>query len=113
MQDGQRTIEGFVQLPEGGTGSAEGDALVELRDVSAQDAPSQVIASVRLRKVSLAPGTRLPFQLRAAAASPAAALNLRVQVQAAGATYLTTQAYPVQPSGDVHGLVVALEKVSG
>jgi uncharacterized lipoprotein YbaY len=125
MPDAQRSIEGLVQLPAGGTNDAWGEMLVELRDVSAQDAPSRVVASVRLPRVRLTPGAQLPFALQAPEGAAATTLNLRVQVKAtagttasapeasAGAMYLTTQAYRVRPTGDVRGVVVSVEKVAG
>lgn len=116
----QRTIEGWVQLPTEEPGTSQGDAVVELRDASVLDAPSRVIASVQLTDVRLAAGQRLPFHLQAPDAPAASALLLRVQLQGkpngaagTGPLFLTTQAFPVEPSGDVRELVVAVEKVSG
>lgn len=116
----QRTIEGWVQLPAEEPGTPQGDAVVELRDASVLDAPSRVVASVQLTGVRLAAGQRLPFHFQAPEAPAASALQLRVQLQGKahgaagpGPLFLTTQAYPVEPAGDVRELVVTVEKVSG
>lgn len=117
----QRTIEGWVQLPPEDPGTHQGQLLVELRDVSMLDAPSRVVASASFHHAGLSAGQRLPFRLDVpATASAATVLNLRVQLQGqaaavtgAGPLFLTTQAVPVPPLGDVQGLAVPVEKVSG
>lgn len=116
----QRTIEGWVQLPPEDPGTRQGHLLVELRDVSMLDAPSRVVASVSLPQAELGAGQRVPFRLQVPTASAATALNLRVQLQGqaaaaagTGPLFLTTQAVPVPPLGDVQGLAVPVEKVSG
>lgn len=114
----QRTIEGWVQLPPEDPGTPQGDLVVELRDVSTLDAPSRVVATTRISQAPLGAGQRLPFRLQAPATSDTTVLSLRVQLQgqpgaAAGPLFLTTQSVAVAPSGDVRGLVVPVEKVSG
>lgn len=114
----QRTIEGWVQLPPEDPGTPRGELLVELRDVSALDAPSRVLATARISQTPLGAGQRLAFRLQAPSTPDATVLNLRVQLQgqagaAAGPLFLTTQSVAVASSGDVRGLVVPVEKVSG
>ncbi len=114
--DPMRTVSGGVVLPADVAPGAVGSVRVELRDVSQQDAPSLLLAAVDLDAVALAPGARIPFELRAPAAGVGRSLSLRVQVDARSQpgvrhAYLSTQSFPVPPAGDVGGLEVGLTRI--
>jgi hypothetical protein len=112
-----RKIVGEIVLPAEVSGAAAESVLIELRDVSVADAPSQVLASKTLRGQRLAAGARIPFSL-AAPAARGRRLALRVHVvgsrrtrAAGGHDYLSTQAITVPAEGDVHDLVVPVTAI--
>jgi uncharacterized lipoprotein YbaY len=107
----QRRIQGQLLLPADAAGAAR--IRIELRDVSKQDMASVLLAARDLDGITLTPGAPIGFHLDAPEGS--GSLQIRVQADAvspsgAPAVYLTTQAYPVAPTGDVQGLEVALKK---
>ena len=114
--DPTRTLSGNAVLPPDVVPGAVGSVRVELRDVSQQDAPSLLLASVDLEGVALAPGATIPFELQAPAADAGRSLALRVQVDAHSQrggrhVYLSTQSFPVPATGDVSGLEVNLTRI--
>ena len=90
---------------------------IELRDVSDQDAPSQVLSRQILTDVPVGPGMRLPFDFQGPTATAGRALSLRVQVDMhpgrvhAPGDLLSTQSYAVPATGDVLGVTIPLTKL--
>lgn len=111
----QRNIAGHFFLPSDAVAGETGSARVELRDVSVQDAPSILLASADLANIDIQPGAAIRFMLRAPDVDTTRSLSLRVQLDAAtpgsrGSGYLTTQSWPVAPTGNVDDLAVMLQK---
>ena len=102
-----RTISGEVVFPADAPHGIAESVLVELRDVSAQDAPSTVLASTRIEAMPIGPGARLRFELQAPESAPSRSLSLRAEVnlrasgrRSSAADYLSTTSIPVAPAGD-------------
>lgn len=112
-----RQIQGEIVFPADAGGGVAAQVTVELRDVSAQDQASALLASATLSRVVVAPGRRVPFSLTAPAGAPSAALSMRVQVDMqpgnrhAPGDFLSTAEVRVPASGDVHGLQVAVTRL--
>lgn len=58
----QRIVRGLVRLP-GDLASGSGTLNVQVEDISRADAPSTVIAEMRLASVSLVPGGVVEFEI--------------------------------------------------
>ncbi len=117
---GLRRIQGELVFPDDAGAAVAERVVVELRDVSAMDQPSRVLAATELRDQPIGPGTRLPFAFDAPESPPRDALGLRAQVtlrgagggaaQVEGTDYLSTGSQPVEPAGDARGLQVPLSR---
>ena len=114
-----RRIQGFVQLPANVMAGTSGEVTVELRDISEQDAPSVLLASVQLPSQALKAAAQLPFEMHAPEADPRRLLSLRVQIAAGPSAgrvrdtvFLSTQNNPVASQGDVLNAQAAVTKVS-
>jgi hypothetical protein len=111
-----RTVSGEVVLPRHVPAGLTARVLVEVRDVSAADAPSIVLGSTTLRIAALTSAGRIPFSLRVPEA-PGRSLALRVQVdcgraRSPGGDYLTTESVGVADTGDVAGVLAPVTPVS-
>jgi uncharacterized lipoprotein YbaY len=101
-----RKIYGSVRLPQNISRDKSRQVLIEVRDTSFADAPSEVVAQQRLQNVPLAPGTEIPFELEVPDVEKPRQLGLRVHVDLDGTgivspgDLLNVQAYPVAQSGD-------------
>jgi putative lipoprotein len=112
-----RTISGEIALPADVAGTHATSILIELRDVSVADAPSQVIASKTLRRKPLSAGARIPFSIEAPDAR-GRHLALRVHIVSGGGTrglgggeYLSTQTIAVPAEGDAADVVVPVTAI--
>jgi uncharacterized lipoprotein YbaY len=107
-----RRIQGEVIFPPNAASAVARRMTIELRDVSYQDQPSVVIASKIMNEVSVAPGERVAFQMRAPPITPGRSLAMRVQVDMhanqrhAAGDYLSTEIVPVPAGGDVQALLI-------
>lgn len=112
-----RQIDGEIVFPADAAGGVAAQVTVELRDVSAQDQPSALLAHATLFQVPVAPGQRVPFSLRAPPGVAGSALSMRVQVDMragnrhAPGDFLSTAAVRVPAGGDVHGLLVPVTRL--
>lgn len=112
-----RVVHGNIVLPSDALSLEARVVLIELRDVSILDAPSQVMATQRLEGVPLKPHARIPFSLEVPEVEAARALSLRVHVDVDGdgrvapGDLLTTAAYPVPTAGDFGPLEVRVMMV--
>ena len=115
----QRRVAGTIVFPPDARAGRASRVLVELRDISVQDAPSRVLASCELKRQTVGPGLELPFEMSAPEAAPTHSLAVRVQVDMAatrGASgsapmLLTTAIWPVPARGDARDLRVTLEQL--
>lgn len=100
-----RSITGDILLPLNSPTGTASVVLVEVRDVSAADAPSVVVAQQRLIGIALYPGGHIPFQLQATEVAPNRSLSLRVHIsldgsaQAKPGDLLSTSRYTVPNRG--------------
>ncbi|MEQ1517547.1 MAG: hypothetical protein ABL931_13780 [Usitatibacteraceae bacterium] len=112
-----RKIHGEIIFPADAAPGVAPRVLVEVRDVSAQDQPSVVLATTTLRNVTIGPGMRIPFALRAPNAAAERSLSMRVQVDMhadrsyAPGDFLTTAAHSVAAAGDVLGVKAHVTKI--
>lgn len=115
-----RRVFGELMLPANAPEAVARKIVIELRDVSVLDAPSQVLATATQSKVAIQPGRRVPFELHAPDAAPGRTLNLRVHVSMAGGTaaagasagdLLTTESIAVPASGECGPLSVRLTRI--
>lgn len=114
----QRHVAGTIVFPSDTRAGRAARVLVELRDISMQDAPSRVLATCELRRQPVGPGLELPFEMSAPEAAPTHSLTVRVQVEmaatrgaAAPPMLLTTAIWPVPARGDAKDLRVTLEQL--
>lgn len=114
---GTRRISGFVNFPADTPVGTASRLLVELRDVSLLDQPSQVVAQHEFFGVAVGPGVKIPFEMEAAEVAAGRALSLRAQVdlqhgrnQAIGG-YLSTTAVPVATAGDDGPILVTVKAI--
>ena len=120
-----RRVHGELLLPANAPAGVARKGVIEVRDVSLQDAPSVVVASKSLSKVALQPAGRLAFELEVPEAQPGRTLNLRVHFavtpRAKGVALsetvepgdlLTTESIPVPAAGDYGPLRVRLALIS-
>jgi putative lipoprotein len=79
-----RNQTGRLTLPANVPATSAGLVLVEVRDVSEADAPSVVVAELRLRDVPLAPHGQIPFQLRVPDVPSNRVLSVRAHISTDG-----------------------------
>ncbi len=111
-----RTIKGEIALPDNAPKAVAEMVLIEVRDVSVQDAPSVVIAQQELKKVKIAPNKKIDFKISVPEAEAHRSLSLRVHVSIDGSgnaqsgDLLTVQNYQVSSVGtqDEMNISVAL-----
>ncbi len=95
------TVRGHVSLPPDSPRLRAARLLVEVRDVSRADAPSQVVGAQVQADVPLSPGGRVPFAVEVPDLDPTSSYGLRVHVDLSGTGTLepgdliSTQASPV------------------
>lgn len=75
-----RTIKGEVVLPENIPATKADQVLIEVRDVSLQDAPSKVVAEKRLENVTLKPNGHIKFKVSVPEVEANKTLSIRVHV---------------------------------
>ncbi len=109
---GVRRIQGELVFPDDAGPAVAEHVVVELRDVSAMDQPSRVLAATELRDQPVGPGARLAFAFDAPESPGGDSLGLRAQVTLRGnaTDYLSTGSQPVTPLGDARGLQVPLSR---
>lgn len=108
-----RHVRGWLQLPADAAGAVPAAGVVEVRDVSLQDAAAPLLASVRVQAESIVAGGRVPFVVEVPEVEAARSLNLRVQLEAGGQVFLSTQSLPVAARGEVSGLLAPLTRIDG
>jgi putative lipoprotein len=107
-----RSAHGVVVLPPDAAEAVAGLVVVEIRDVSLMDVPSEVLAESRQHEVPIGPGERIPFEVGAPEAEPGHSLSLRAHVNLDGSGIvsrgdsLTVTVIPVPPVGEVPPLEV-------
>lgn len=112
-----RSVSGELVLPPNAPSAVAALVLIELRDVSIQDAPSRVVAEQRLSRVRIAPGKVIAFRLKVPEAPGPTSLSLRAHVSLYGSTavvagdLLTTASHPVPLAGDVESVRVPLQVI--
>lgn len=112
-----RTVSGAILLPPQAAAGAAKLILIEVRDISLADAPSVVVAELRLRDVALGPGRRIPFSLAVPEVEPSRSLALRVHIdrdadgRVSPGDLLTTTIYPIPPRGAPPPLSVAVSAI--
>jgi uncharacterized lipoprotein YbaY len=93
------------------------DVIIEVRDTSVADAPSQLLASRRMSDVHVEPANKIPFSIDAPEESSSRTISLRVHIPVSGTDrvtagdLLTTQAHVIPPSGSIDGLRVVLQRI--
>ncbi len=111
------SAKGFVVLAADAPRTVAARLLVEVRDVSAADAPSTVVGSQIQTDVRLTPGGRIPFSVRVPDLDPARSYGLRVHISFSGAPtvepgdLLTTRSLPVLP-GSTDELLAPVDRVA-
>lgn len=112
-----RTLHGQAVLPDTVTVRWAARIVVEVRDVSLADAPSQVVAARVLEDVPLEPDSVVGFDLEAPEAQPGHTLALRIHVDTDGSgvvaagDLITTQHLPVPASGEAADLRAPLTQI--
>ena len=97
-------LTGRIHLPAGIPAGRAAKLLVEIRDVTLQDAPSKVVAHMVTEGVAIAANASLDFDMSLPALAPDRQYSMRVHVDRAGSgrtlpgDLLTTQSYPVTAS---------------
>ena len=100
-----RTVTGEIVLPEKTPAVKAGHVLIEVRDISLADVPSQLIAEKRLDNVILKPHGRINFSIPVPEVEANRSLTLRVHVSLDGSSrvtsgdLLTTAIYPISNTG--------------
>lgn len=113
-----RTLAGTILLPADAPSVSAGKILLEIRDVTQQDAPSVIVAQTHLERVSLQPNGRIPFTLSVPTVAANRQLALRVHVSLSGGEQvtagdlLTTQHTPIPSQGSVSGTDTTVERIS-
>jgi putative lipoprotein len=112
-------VRGEVVVPPDAAPAGEADLVVEVEDVSRADAPSQVIGTLRVEGVEVAPGATLPFAVEV----PADAVDERrfysvrahVDVSRSGTVergdLLSTRSYPVLTRGHGREATIAVRAI--
>lgn len=112
-----RRVAGAVVFPPDTRVMSGARVLIELRDISDQDASSTVLAQRELKRQSVGPGVELPFEMMAPEVERSRSLSVRVQVDrpasrgAAGPALLTTAVWPVPASGEAVHLRVTVQQL--
>ena len=112
-----RSLQGEVSFPANAGDGRAAKITIELRDVSAQDQPSTVVAFKTLENEAIGPGYRVPFELQAPTGQGGRSLALRVQVDMqpgsphAPGDFLSTVNVPVPAEGEAGALVVPVTKL--
>jgi putative lipoprotein len=100
-----RTVRGEIILPEKTPAVNAGQVIIEVRDISLADVPSQLIAEKRLDNVALRPHGRINFSIPVPEVEGNRTLTLRVHVSLDGSgraksgDLLTTAIYPLPNTG--------------
>jgi putative lipoprotein len=100
-----RTITGEIILPEKTPAVNAGQVIIEVRDISLADVPSQLIAEKRLDNVALKPHGRINFSILVPEVEANRTLTLRVHISLDGSgrmksgDLLTTATYPIPNTG--------------
>lgn len=100
-----RTITGEIILPEKIPTVNAAQVIIEVRDISLADVPSQVIAQKRLDNAALKARGRIKFSIAVpeVAANRSLALRVHISLDGSGRTkagdLLTTAIYPVPSTG--------------
>ncbi|MEU6071094.1 MULTISPECIES: YbaY family lipoprotein [Streptomyces] len=95
------SVRGLVSLPADAPERRAARVLVEVRDVSAADAPSVVVGTQVQTDVPLRPGGRFPFHVEVPDLDPRASYGLRVHIDLEGSglvesgDLINTQVSPV------------------
>lgn len=112
-----RRVRGDVVLPPDCERVTAGLVLVEVRDVSLQDAPSVVVAETHMDELPVGPGTRIPFELSVPDAEPGHTLSIRAHVSIDGepaishGDAISTVHLPIPGAGDVDTVEVPVRVV--
>lgn len=114
-----RIIRGEIELPPDAPTFKPAHVLVELEDISRADAPSQVVARLRLVTGVLHGGDLIPFALEVldSALDERNLYSVRVHVDMSGSgevehgDYITMQSYPVLTRGYADTVRVAVRRV--
>ena len=107
-----RTISGEITVPVNCPSATGAAILIEVRDVSLADAPSTVIAHMKLTNINLHPDDRFAFSLAVPEIENTRSLTLRVHISLSDSDrvrpgdLLTTASYPVPLRGTASGMVV-------
>ncbi len=109
-----RTITGEIILPEKTPPVNAGQVIIEVRDISLTDVPSQLIAEKRLDNVTLKPHGQIDFSILVPEVEANRTLTLRVHISLDGSgrvksgDLLTTAIYPIPNTGTPAPLEVAV-----
>ena len=109
-----RTIKGEIALPDNAPNAVAEMVLIEVRDVSVQDAPSVVIAQQQLKKVKIAPNKKVDFKISVPEAEANRTLSLRVHVSIDGSgnaqsgDLLTVQNYQIPSTGSQDAIEISV-----
>jgi putative lipoprotein len=112
-----RSVKGEIVLPADAPEREAKTVLIEVRDVSVADAPSQVVATTRLANIECRPNERIPFELPTPEAPASRMLAVRVHVDWDGdgsvssGDLLTTESIPVPVAGFVGALRVPVRLI--
>lgn len=114
-----RVVRGEIELPPGAPPVSPARVRVELEDVSRADAPSQVIASCRLKGRRPQRPAPIPFELEVPAGliDERHRYSIRVHIDLGGTgevekgDYVTVQSYPVLTLGHGDHVRVAVRRV--
>lgn len=102
-----RTISGNIILPSNAPDISSADILIEIRDISEADAPSQLIKEKRLHKVKLKPDGQIHFKIDVPETDTNRTLSIRIHINKDGkknvvrGDLLTTSIIPVPLKGNL------------
>ena len=107
-----RILTGDIILPPDTPNIQFADVLIEVRDISEADAPSQLIKEKRLHKVQLKPKGQIHFKMNVPEADTSRALSIRVHINKDGSRnvnegdLLTTSIIPIPSKGPLDEIKV-------
>jgi uncharacterized lipoprotein YbaY len=103
-----RKLHGVIRFPESIPTSHAEWILVEVRDTTMIDAPSRVVAEIRMAHILVAANKFIPFDLEIPSADSRHSLSLRIHVdisgrgRVTGGDLLTTELYPIEGNNDIN-----------
>lgn len=112
-----RMLRGQIDLPPNTPRRRAALAVIEVRDISLADAPSQLVAQKRLRDLELEPAATIPFEMEVPEVTPLQALCINIHISMSGEAraqagdLLTTMIHPIPGVGPLSHQRVAVKLI--